>query len=191
MSINLQEHPDSLLPFYVNGSLTAEQYHDVELHLQACERCREEIRFLAKLREQIKQAAPVQAPGELGLRRLMRDVKRDKTRSAMARWYKPAIAAAMLVIVLQTAIFLHQQPARQSYTPLGEHQPGIQITFRPSATEAQIREILNQVHARIIDGPGALGIYHIELMEKNLNAQQRQILIDKLRAQAIVQDVSP
>jgi len=190
MNINIQEHPDSLLPFYVNGSLTAEQNHNVEQHLQTCERCRNEIQFLAKLREQVKHAVSVQAPGELGLRRLMRDVKRGKTRSSMSRWYKPAFAAAILVIVLQTAVFLHQQSTPQTYTPLGTSQVGIQITFTPTASEAQIRALMNQVHARIIDGPGALGIYRIELLEKNLTVQQRQALIERLRAQQIVQDVS-
>lgn len=191
MSNNIQEHPQSLLPFYVNGSLSLEQQAEIEQHLQVCERCREEIRFLNKLRQQVKHTTLATGPGELGLHRLLRDVKRDQSRVSVSRRWKPAMAAAVMVIVLQSVLLFRPQPVQQTYIPLGVQQTGIQITFQPTATEAQIREVLNRVHARIIDGPSALGVYQIELLDKQLTSQQREAIITRLRTQAIVQDVSP
>ena len=191
MSSDIQDHPQSLLPFYVNGSLSLEQQTEIELHLQVCDHCREEIHFLNKLRQQVKRSTIAAGPGELGLRRLLRDVKRDQSRVIVLRWWKPAMTAAVLVIVLQSVLLLRPQPAQQTYAPLGVQQTGIQIIFQPTATEVQIRKVLNQVHARIIDGPSALGVYQIELLDKQLTSRQREATIARLRSQTIVQDVSP
>ena len=190
MNNEIQDHPETLLPFYVNDSLSPEQRAQVDQHVQDCDHCRDEIRFLTALRRQVKQTTTTASPGELGLRRLMRDVKREQSRRVVSRWWKPAMAAAIMVIVLQSALLFQQQHTQPTYIPLGGAESGLQITFQPTATEAQIRELLNQAHARIIDGPGALGVYRIQLLNQQLTPQQREAIIAQLRQQAIVQDVS-
>lgn len=56
----------------------------------------------------------------------------------------------------------------QDLTPLsGSNQPVngtvLQLTFVPSSTEAQMSKILNNAHAEIVSGPGALGIYVVQV----------------------------
>lgn len=191
MTTKLTQHPDTLLPFYVNGTLSAAQKAEVLQHLETCERCWAEIKYLEKIRQHIKELTPAQPPGELGLRRLLRDVKREKTRKTPATWWKPAMAAAMLVIVLQAGLLLQHQDSSETYAPLGVTQSGIQISFKPTATEAQIRLLLNRVNARITDGPGALGVYRIELQNKTLTPEQYRTVLAQLRQQEIVLEVVP
>jgi hypothetical protein len=189
------KHPHHLLPFYVNGSLDKAQLQEVEQHLASCERCRNEVAFLRKLRDQVKQIKPEHSPAELGLRRLLRDIKQEQPLKRHMNWWRPALAAAMLVIVFQAGVFLHYKGSSDSYQQLGGTEPGIQVMFRPTASEAQIQKVLRASGAHIIDGPSALGIYRIELQIKvdtPEHRQQRAELIQQLRQHSdVIQAVLP
>ncbi len=161
-------HPDELLPWYVNGTLEGPERERVEKHLESCRRCRDEAAWLARLREQIKAEGGADAPGELGLRRLMRQVRDSeaKTRARRLQWWQPALAAAVVVIVIQSVLLVKPwQEAETGIVPLGMQVSGavVQVEFAPTATEAQIREVLQAVDGIIVEGPGALGIYRIRL----------------------------
>ena len=161
-------HPDELLPWYVNGTLEGPERERVEKHLESCRRCRDEAAWLARLREQIKAEGRADAPGELGLRRLMRQVRDSeaKPRARRLQWWQPALAAAVMIIVIQSVLLVRPWQATDTgIVPLGG-QPStavVQVEFAPTATEAQIREVLQAVDGVIVDGPGALGIYRIRL----------------------------
>jgi hypothetical protein len=109
----------------------------------------------------------VSVPDEIGLKRLLREVRRT---SVVRRWLRPALAAAVTVIAVQAGLIAWLWP----------HEPGIEllggpshkgvvvlVRFEPTAAEARIRALLQKNDATIIDGPGALGIYRLRL----LNAQ--------------------
>ena len=161
-------HPDELLSWYVNGTLEGPERARVEKHLESCRRCRDEAAWLARLREQIKAEGGADAPGELGLRRLMRQVRGSeaKPRARRLQWWQPALAAAVVVIVIQSVLLVKPwQEAETGIVPLGMQVSGavVQVEFAPTATEAQIREVLQAVDGIIVEGPGALGIYRIRL----------------------------
>ncbi len=161
-------HPDELLSWYVNGTLEGPERARVEKHLESCRRCRDEAAWLARLREQIKAEGGADAPGELGLRRLMRQVRGSeaKPRARRLQWWQPALAAAVVVIVIQSVLLVKPwQEAETGIVPLGMQVSGavVQVEFAPTATEAQIREVLQAVDGIIVDGPGALGVYRIRL----------------------------
>lgn len=161
-------HPDELLPWYVNGTLEGPERARVEKHLESCRRCRDEAAWLARLREQIKAEGGADAPGELGLRRLMRQVRGSeaKPRARRLQWWQPALAAAVVVIVIQSVLLVKPwQEAETGIVPLGMQVSGavVQVEFAPTATEAQIREVLQAVDGIIVEGPGALGVYRIRL----------------------------
>lgn len=160
------EHPDELLAWYVNGTLTLKEQHNVEKHLETCVRCQREISLLQKVRRQIQADKP-DTPGDFGLNRLMRDIHRKETALAHKRgWWQPSLAAAAIVIVIQGIVLMNlfYQPA--SITPLGGSSMGgivLQVKFSPNATEQQIRDLLQKTHGSLVGGPGALGVYRIQL----------------------------
>jgi len=162
------DHPDELLTWYVNGTLAGAERIQVEEHLRSCARCREEAVFLGALRRGVQSPEQV-SPGDLGLKRLLRDARARRT--ASHNWWRPALAAAAVVIAAQGALLAAFWASEPAIVPLaGKRTDGVhaQIQFQPTATEAQIRALLQEAGATVVDGPGALGIYRIRLEKPDL-----------------------
>ena len=51
----------------------------------------------------------------------------------------------------------------------------MQVQFLPQASEQQIRKLLNEVHAQIVSGPGALGIYTVRVAESDGEAAMQRM----------------
>lgn len=181
------DHPDELLPWYVNGTLAMGERQDVETHLQTCERCRQEVVWLQNLRAQVKADAS-RSPGEFGLNRLLREADPQRAVAHHQRqWWRPALAAAAVVIFIQSAVLINFLYRPAPITPLsGPVTEGavLQVKFAPGATEAQIRQLLQKAQATLIGGPGALGVYRLRL-EGVMTAQDQAIqhVIGELTAQ--------
>lgn len=171
------DHPDDLLPWYVNGTLSRGERQDVETHLQSCERCRQKISWLQTLRVEVKADA-VGSPGEFGLNRLMREVNSQKSAQRLRQpWWRPALAVAAAIIVVQFAVLINVMNRPASITPLGgpaEEGVVLQVKFAPAATEAEIRLLLQRTQATFISGPGALGVYRLRL--DGISATQTQAI---------------
>jgi len=58
------------------------------------------------------------------------------------------------------AIYMTQSAGADAATA---PQPQIRVLFTEAATEKQIRRVLLQVHARLVDGPSAIGTYTLEV----------------------------
>ena len=185
MTATRSEHPNELLPWYVNGTLTGQEQREVMNHLETCERCRQEIAWLQKIRAQIK-ADKSAAPGEFGLNRLMRDIRREQAIPARKRsWWQPALAAAAVIIVVQGAVLMNLLSQPESIVPLGgpvAEGVVLQVRFHPEASEARIRALLQQVRGNIVGGPGALGVYRLRLDDMAGEATVEHT-INELRAQ--------
>lgn len=65
-----------LLPFYVNQTLDPSERNSVENYLQRSDEARKEVVYLKQLRQSLKQQPQATSPGELGLKRLQREIKR-------------------------------------------------------------------------------------------------------------------
>lgn len=174
-----QNHPQDLLPWYVGGSLSAEETRQVDAHLQQCADCAAEIAFLRSVREVTKQGTEA-TPAEFMWHRLQRDIKRN---SKPRGWWVPSLAAAaMLVIVVQGVMLFNLQQRPTGYQPAGQAAQGIvlQVKFNPSVTEQQIRAALATANAEIVSGPSAAGVYRIRLAEEDARITQQRI--DQLKA---------
>ncbi len=159
---------DELLPAYVNGTLSAEQRSAVETYLADHPDARAEVEWLRELRSGMRDLPLENAPGELGWQRLRRNLPKEVPSAAprTSRWWKPAMAAAALIIVVQAALLAGLRPSADGFQPLSGPVGGdriIQIQFQPTATEAQIRQLLQQVDGQLVDGPSAIGLYHVRI----------------------------
>ncbi|MDT7041699.1 zf-HC2 domain-containing protein [Candidatus Nitronereus thalassa] len=164
-------HPDELLPWYVNQTLSSQEHDKVKNHIGDCPRCQKEIDLLQSMRKQV-QDTPFDSPGEVGLQRLLSEVKKEQagiqdlpTLPSHKRWKAWAIAASFIITV-QAGLLMDAYFLSKPLVPLsGPQREGIvlQISFIPTATEEEIRTTLLNIHGSIIDGPGQLGIYRVRL----------------------------
>ena len=174
----MKTHPDDDLPAFVNGTLPASERDAIQAHLAGCEQCREEVHWLATLREQM-QKDPLPAVNEMGMARLIKAVRTEEKQTASGPgWWRGALAAAVLVVIAQFGVITAQWQSETIYRPLGEtvEASRIQVRFAETASEAQIRELLDRVEGQIVAGPSALGLYLIALPEGASAEQAATIL---------------
>lgn len=186
------KHPEELLPWYVNDTLTDEERSGLEEHLKGCERCRREVEYLKVLRSQVKATSDVTSYGELGLKRLLSDIKKEaqpSRRSAFSRWQPALVIAASLIIMVQSFFLYNYWQKSEAITPLSGPMYGgvvLQISFAPDANETQIRKVLQSVEGSIIDGPGAIGIYRVRL---NLTTEEEELINERIAILRLRSDV--
>src|SRR5438445_5027211 len=117
-------HPDALLTEYVDGALVESERAVVERHLDACERCREEVAFARAARSALASVAEAPAPGNLG-EMAIAEARRRAAGSLAAEppsgkpgWYRwvgaaAGIAAALLLLTLVLP-HIGTEPAREA-----------------------------------------------------------------------------
>ncbi len=104
----------------------------------------------------------------------------------------PALVLAMLVIVVQGGFLLHtvlpqaHDGAEVRSLPAGPSVEGrlFRVSFKPTATEADIRLLLIEVQGNIESGPGQLGDYYVRVPAVNLPE-----VTAKLKSSAVVDGV--
>jgi anti-sigma factor RsiW len=177
------------LAFHVNGTLSPEEQAEIDAWLTADDEARAEAEGLAAIRADM-QAEDIRSPGEFGLARLMRDVAREQAAVAAAPapapvlrrpWVWQAVAAVALAAFLGQTWVAHERGAELRYgltngvdatarfgLASGGEAPGaaasapvLVVAFAPTATEAQIRDLLLQAGVEIVAGPSALGLYRL------------------------------
>jgi anti-sigma factor RsiW len=188
------EEMDLLLPWFVNGTLSAEARRRVAAHLEACARCREEEQLLRAL-----EAAVLEEPSPTPSPALLRDTLahlpqrapgwRDRVAARLAppelrtRRIQWAAAVAGAVLVLQTVViggFLGGWLSPATYEPLSVSPtaqgsgPRLVVAFQEGVSERTMRETLQMFQATIIAGPSPLGFYTVELpSEEAARVEQR------------------
>lgn len=107
----------------------------------------------------------------------------------------PRWAMAVLVMLVQTGmigVLLSQRmlpvPGQTEWRSVGgntQYQgPVLQVTFKPAATEEDIRLLLVKIRGSLLGGPGQLGHYIVKVPGDNLEAAHKQVL-----ASAIIESV--
>ncbi len=153
-----------VLAFYINGSLDDAERRAVVQALAGNAELRREAEILRALRCGI-QSRELPTPGELGLKRLRCDLKREREPAMGRRWRLIAIAA-MLLLSVQTVVMFVRPVLPRHYAPLSgppARAAVLQLGLAAGATAAEIAHLLRSINARIVDGPGAGGLYRIAL----------------------------
>jgi hypothetical protein len=203
---------DELLPFYVNGTLNADDRAWIEHYLREHPLAANEVNWLRSVQATTQnEAVPVSS--EVGLERALRRIHGERAAAApvqaplsaverLRNWLsrlfpapmlKPALAGALAVIALQTVVITSMVGEREEMSPtrnprpfgMTEQGPYVKVSFRSDATEADIRMLLLDVQANIASGPGQLGDYYVRIPAGQVDAVQAM-----LGASAIVEGVA-
>ncbi|GEM_PF-1984724 len=195
-------HPDDLLPLLANGSLKEPELRRVLVHIENCERCRLEYRFLQAVCRGAKEKWRDRKPDEKVWEELQNRIRRERIeeegRAGVKRnpvWWRRLAMAASLAVVVEGAILgvlFHQRSSSPAlYRPLGEEggrgEVVFQVRFRQDATEGRIRRLLQQAGLEFAGGPGALGVYRLRIVSAKRGAVAR--VRNRLVSSDIVKEV--
>jgi anti-sigma factor RsiW len=197
----------TLLPWYANGRLGEEDRLRVARHLASCLDCRRELSEWIDLRREIHEAYATQPGPSPALAGTVfskvaaetlaarKESRSDRGLAGFDRWFRslfdvpwvPSLAAVLLVMQFGLLLWMTTPVEQESVSTRSIDSPAARfaVRFQNQATEAQIRDLVERVHGRIIDGPTAQGAYVLEVKAATDPATSRQIL-DLLRAQSRV-----
>lgn len=196
---------DEQLNLWANGTLPEAERLALEQKMAEDPALAREAEFVKALRQNI-QSEPVTPPGEFGLARLRKAIheEQNETQKSAApalatrkNFWKPAAIAAGLMVVIQAGLLMGPDrgtnttgngtaidvsPASGAVVAAG---PRLQIVFDPSATMADIQASLLSVNGSIVAGPGALGIFYLQLPKD----APVETAVERLRTFAFVEEV--
>lgn len=193
-----------LLPWYVAGELDATDFALVDGHLAECAECRADLQWERTMMAEVEAlplpaaegwaALPVRPPVAVAAPRRplwapLADVWHRVTRPIGLGW---ALAgqAAIVAAAFAVAPYFHR-PA--TYVTLSAAQPvaagNVIVIFRPDTREQDLRRILTQTGARLVDGPTPADAYVLQVAPS-----RRTAVLSRLRAQreiVLAQPIDP
>lgn len=195
----MDERFNELLPWYVNGTLSAEDRAWVERYLREHPAARAELEWYHSLKSKIQDSVP-QVPSTIGLAKTMLMIRGDRPTlgERISAFFgdfalRPAMALGMFALIAAQSgvIFNMMQRADEDEMQIRalkavrvDEGPLLKVNFAPEAKEADIRFALVAVQGTLTGGPGQLGDYYIRVP-----AGKEQQFADRLKSQAIVQAV--
>jgi hypothetical protein len=196
---------DALLPWFVNGTLDGDELSFVQKHVSRCPSCQREVEWLRDLHAACV-AGETDPDDSSALRRLRRRLEeRPSDRGPMVRlrnlwgqrlrWSQWVIAAQLAVIIALGLWILpvHEGPA--PYRTLGAGNVGapatgnLVVVFDPATTEADLRRMLREAGARIVDGPTEANAYVLDFPAQRKDQALRALRSE--RAAVLVEQLGP
>lgn len=182
------ENIAALLPWYLNGTLEEAERREVESWLRDRHGAEEELALWRSVQQVVRSEESAKPGSELGWRRLRSQISRAPRRP----WWMAAAAASVLMVIgLQTAILLRDEPGifRPLAAPESKTSWRFHVRFSATATMGQLEQVLLRNQAMIVEGPSALGLYTVEVA-RDVGGNQSQMLA-KLRAEPLIEQVTP
>lgn len=170
---------EGLLPFYVNGTLDADDRARVDAALAEDADLAAQLAVYRSMSSDVTARETANTPGEFGLARLMRDIDaEEKTTPPQIQMQSPlwryAAAVALALLVLQTAVVMLAPDQGFELAGGGTGAgdgPALTVAFRSDATEAQIRDALLGLDLEIVSGPSAIGLYTLRALDDQAAAE--------------------
>jgi len=160
---------DAMLPWYVNGTLDADELALVQRHLGECAQCRDEVEWLRDLHAACAACTDQDRAGSSALTGLRRRLdERPAPRGAWATlplgWRALAVAQFCVIGVLAWFAFMGSDENAGRYRTLGARDlapvaGNLVIVFDANARESDMRRALTQAGARVVDGPTRSNAY--------------------------------
>ena len=199
------ESVQKLLPWFVNGTLSAHESGLVEAHISECDECHADLTLERQLAHDIATMPRNADDGWNALQsRLAIEAPRHVARGSYRLGHRPvplgwamagSLAASVAVGAAVMAIQQNSVPEETFHT-LGSAPTAaggeVIVLFRPDTTENQMRVILSAQAARLVDGPTAAGAYVLRIDGDAARAiealrQSNQIVL----AEPLANDVRP
>ena len=176
-----------LLPWYVMESLDAQDRALAEAHLATCLICQRDVEWHRQLRAAHDDAVPpfdveralasVKARvGEAGS--LAQRSRHSRVpRAALIGW---AIAAQVVIVAGFYAVTKMPAPTPSTFHALGHSATAdasarLLVVFAPDVTEKEMRRILHDSGARIVDGPTSTDAYVLHVPPQHSEAALRAL----------------
>lgn len=207
---NIPNEIAALLPWYANGTLTADETRKVEAALA---RDPALVAELAAIREEAAETIHLNetlgAPSSRAMHALFAAIDAEPPRQATGRSLSSRIlgffatlspralasaaAAAAVVVVLQAAVIgqLAGVFGGHGYQTASYQQSAVAggtqalVRFAADARMSDINDLLTAYRANVVDGPKA-GMFRIAIGSKPLSMEERAQLIARLQAEKIV-----
>jgi anti-sigma factor RsiW len=187
------EQARSLMPWYLNGALAAEEASRMEAHLSHCAECRADLASERVLAWRIQRLPADLGRGWATLRGRLDRSSPDRGPMAWLRrvrrpWAIAALASALALA--GSAAWLATPRPLPGYRALGVAEAsragGLLVVIRPDTSEQAFRELLRRSGARVADGPTADGAYVLRV-----EPGRRAEVLAELRADASVVTAEP
>lgn len=210
------ETVNELLPWHASEALSTDEREMVEIHLEHCQACRDELALLQEVgvaaRENAENIPPVPNLLPQALARIeeweQTQAPARSERSELGGWlrdfvdqlWNPPVPLARAVFAMQFAVilvvgglWLFSGSSDSEFTTLsggGGASDGARLTviFRPGTTEETMRRALLDLDVSIVSGPSALGVYVIALPVEETETEAVDAAIEAFRSNSSVVD---
>jgi anti-sigma-K factor RskA len=184
------QHTLEALPWYLTGTLDAQEQAQVEQHLAACAQCRSELQWQQVLREAVA-AEEDPASADAGLERLRRALHAPGAAPAAAGargaawpgaawlrlpgWAAYALCAQLCAVVALGWALWRSEPAPAPYHALSAAAApaaggNLIVVFDPQLPLHSLQQTLLASGARVVDGPLASGGFVLQAPPAQLAA---------------------
>lgn len=186
MSRDTEHHwAQEMLAWRASGRLPADETARFEAHLRECVHCRADLDIERELARRMSATPVVDYAPQASLARLMQRIDRrsrkrswwsfgsrngaddDRMPRGILLVFAAQTAALALLAVAVALLATRDEPATYqtlSATPALATRH-LQVRFADQASTAQMRTALDQVGARIIDGPSPAGVFVVALQD--------------------------
>jgi hypothetical protein len=194
-----------LLPFYLNDRLNEADHAWMLQYLAQNPQTEAELHFEQSLKAALRAELPETAQNQgldAMMSRIRSDLAsakdenlKSESRSFIdsclnaisAFFHNPGWAVAVTLLILQTGfigLLMNNRtapllPTYSQWRSVGETPAYkgavLQITFKSSATEAEIRLLMVKIHGVFLGGPGQLGNYIVRVAPEQLEAAKKQV----------------
>jgi hypothetical protein len=167
-----------MIPLYVRGILSDSEGKEFQMALSECPDLKEEIERWKKINnayQTIERTLP--QPSDRVYSRITERIT-EKSRFSLLQRVIPsqrvslALVAAQLLIIIALGVYVMNLKNEYRTLTAPSMTEGrllrINIVFKENATEAEIRNLLLQMNARIVEGPCSSGLYII-----GINSQEK------------------
>ena len=190
-----------LLPWLVNNTLKGAERVSVERHLAECAACRGEMEDLRALRASVAEedADPIVTHALSRVNARLDEMQRGSRATRFLwwiagqwrqtqPWLRGAVVAQSALLALLFGALLGQSTPQYYYRTLAtaparaSADDQIVVVFTSSIRETELRTLLLDLHARVVDGPSPAGAYTLQVPR----GDQRAALAKLRRQEAVV-----
>jgi hypothetical protein len=197
MSAMNHQRAIELLPWLVNGTLSAGERAALEQHVHDCVSCRYELRQQNALAALVRQQGDVHVSPDAGFDDLMRhtDAPRPRQRPDRVRYAVAASIVIVLIGVATTSMYVSMIRGDGSFTtlstPTDMETVRFDIVFVEDVSETEMRDVLRSVGGRIVAGPSDIGRYTIEIDAQGRGAGAADDRLAALRRNDRIRFIGP